>query len=216
MLTMFYVKTRQVCHLLFLILGFFLISSSNDHLIPVKKRYRIEEGSKLYLKGTSNVNAFTCDCEDQYAEQTLDIERNGGYARFRNVDLLLKSKNFDCHNRKIDCDMQKALRADQYPYIKIALVDATQDPKCLDGACKDWFDVQAKVNITIANATKEQSIPAKAKVLGPGRFQIRGEKTLQMSAYGIHPPEAMFGLIKVNDSITFHFDLIVRLDEVFQ
>ncbi len=212
---MLYDKTRWVANFLFLIAAIFLTGSTDLDTTTAKKRYHIQEGSKLYLKGTSNVNAFTCDCEDQYVEQTLEVERSGGHARFHNVDLLLKSKNFDCHNRKIDCDMQKALQADQYPHIKISLVNTSQDAKCLDGQCKDWFEVQAKVNITITKTTKEQSISAKAKVLGPNRFQLRGEKTLQMSGYGIHPPEAMFGLIKVNDSITFHFDLIVHVvDEV--
>jgi hypothetical protein len=179
-----------------------------------RKRYYIENGSRLYIKGTSNVNAFTCDCEDQYGAQVLEIERNGGYARFRNVELQVKSRNFDCHNGKIDHDMQKALKADQYPHIKISLVDTWQNPKYLDGTCKEWFDVQANVNVTITNVTRLQSIPAKAKIIGPNRFQLRGESALQMTAFGISPPEAMMGMIKVNDWISFHFDLIVVVDEV--
>ena len=179
-----------------------------------KKRFYIERGSRLYLEGTSNVNAFTCDCEDQYLQQTLEVERSGGYAKFRNVELPMKSKSFNCHNRKIDADMQKALKADQHPYIRIALVDTWQDPKCLEGKCKDWFDVQANVKITITNTTKLQTIAAKARMLGENRFQVRGHNAMQMSAFGIQPPEAMFGMIKVNDWITFHFDLIVVVDEV--
>jgi len=50
-------------------------------------------------------------------------------------------------------------------------------------------------------------------MLGPNRFQLRGEKWLKMSSFGIIPPEAMFGMIKVNDDITFHFDLVVVVDE---
>jgi len=179
-----------------------------------KKRYYIENGSRLYLKGTSNVNAFTCDCEDQYGTQVLEVERKGGYARFNHVELQVKSRNFDCHNGKIDHDMQKALKADQYPFIKISLVDTWQDPKYLDGAYKDWFDVQANVNITITNVTRLQSIPAKARIIGPNRFQLRGESALQMTAFGICPPEAMMGMIKVNDWISFHFDLTIVVDEV--
>jgi hypothetical protein len=179
-----------------------------------KKRFYIENGSRLYLKGTSNVNAFTCDCEDQYETQVLEVERKGGYARFRNVDLLVRSRNFDCHNGKIDHDMQKALKADQYPFIKISLVDTWQDPKYLDGTCKEWFDVQANVNVTITHVTRLQSIPAKARIIGPNRFQLRGESALQMTAFGISPPEAMMGMIKVNDWISFHFDLTIVVDEV--
>lgn len=197
-----------------LILGVFLAGSAFVQTAdPIKKRYRLENGSRLYLKGTSNVNSFVCDCEEQRPEQIVETERNGGYARFRNASLLLKPQNFNCHNRKIDLDMQKALQAAQFPFIKISLVDAWQNPKCLNGECKDWFDVQAKVNITITNVTKEEAVSAQAKVLGPNQFQLRGEKALQMSAYHIAPPEAMFGLIKVNDWIVFHFDLIVSADE---
>ena len=199
---------------LFLFLGILLSAATPMHTNPVKKRYQILDGSRLYLTGTSNVNSFTCDCEDRYAEQVVEIERNGGYARFRNVDLRLKSKRFDCHNRKIDNDMQKALQADQYPHIRIALIDARQNGKCLDGKCNDWFDVQAKVNITITKVTKEQTIAAKARMVGPNRFELQGDKALQMSAFGIDPPEAMFGLIKVNDWITFHFSLMLSVDEM--
>lgn len=204
--------------------SFFLIAivflagiSATPHATPyLKQRYRIAEGSKLYLKGKSNVNTFTCDCEDQFSDQTADLERNGGLIRFRNAEMSMKSKNFNCHNRKIDSDMQKALQADQYPHIKVALTQTWQDAKCLNGECKDWFDLQAKVNITITSVTKEEYISAKARALGNNRFQLRGEKVLQMSAYGIKPPEAMLGMIKVNDWITFHFDLTIQTDATVQ
>lgn len=197
----------------FLLAGILLTGSIPLHTNVAKKRFQIEEGSRLYLKGTSNVNSFTCDCGERYAEQMLEVDRNGGHARFNNVHLLMKSKLFDCHNRKIDNDMQKALQADRYPHIKIALLDSRQQAKCLDGGCKDWFDVQAKVNITITKVTKELTIAAQARMIGPDRFELRGEQALQMSAFGIDPPEAMFGMIKVHDWITFHFNLIVRVGE---
>lgn len=209
-----YDKTSWIRNLLFSILGIFLVCGTSIHTTGIKKRYQIEDGSKLLLKGSSNVNTFTCDCQDRYTEQVLEADRTAGHAHFRNASLRLKSTNFNCHNRKIDCDMQKALKADQYPYIQVALADTWMDAKCFDGTCKDWFDVQAKVNITITKVCKEESIPARARVLGPGRFQLQGEKALQMSAYGVDPPEAMFGMIKVNDWITFHFDLIVNTGEV--
>lgn len=206
-------KTNTWLFNLLFLAGIAVLMSSTETTFD-RKRYSIEPGSRLYLKGTSNVNSFTCDCEEQYGGQVLEVERNGGYARFRNVDLALRTKNFDCHNRKIDVDMQKALKADQFPQIKVTLVDTWQNPNCLDGNCKDWFDVQANVKMTITNVTKTLSIPAKAKKLGPNRFQLQGESALQMSAFGITPPEAMFGMIKVNDWISFHFDLFVAIDEV--
>lgn len=200
--------------IILLLTGFCFLGMAPVRQEKAKKHYQIEDGSRLYLSGTSNVNSFTCDCEDRHAGRTLDTQINGGHARFSQAELQLSSRNFNCHNRKIDADMQKALKADQYPHIKVALVEAWQDAKCLNGGCKGWFDVQAKVHVTITKVTREEYIPAQARVLGPNRFQIRGEKALQMSAFGVNPPEALFGMIKVNDWISFHFDLIVRTDEV--
>jgi hypothetical protein len=58
------------------------------------------------------------------------------------------------------------------------------------------------------------SIPAKAKLTGTNQFLLRGESALQMSTFGINPPEAMFGMIKVNDWISFHFDLNILVEDL--
>ncbi len=211
---MFFEKAMGVRMMLLFLTGLFLTAAMPHHTSFAKKRFYLEEGSRLYLKGSSNVNEFTCDCVDQFGSQTLDSERKSGYVRFRNVDLHLKTKKLDCKNRKIDTDLQKALKSDQYPNIKVSLVETKQNEKCLDGECVGWFDVQAKVNITITNVTKEVVIPAKAKKLGHNRLQLKGNKDLYMSTFGVEPPEAMFGMIKVNDLIAFHFDLIITVEEV--
>lgn len=204
---------NRLANLLILISCFCLLNSSTSPYAE-RRRFQIQEGSKLMLKGTSNVNSFSCDCQDQFDGKVVEIDRKGGYAKFRNAELWLRSRKFDCKNRKIDQDMQKALKAEQFPYIKISLVDTWQNAKCLDGSCKDWFDVQANVNITITNVTKTMSVPAKARVTGPNQFLLKGESALQMSSFGIAPPEAMFGMIKVNDWISFHFDLQVLVDDI--
>jgi len=178
-----------------------------------KVRYQIESQSKLYLKGTTNVNEFSCDCTDRFQPQNIEVESKGGHSKFKNTGIRITVQNFNCRNRKIESDLQDAMKADKYPNISIDLTESWQDEKCLTGGCKDWFDVQTKVRITITNVTKTRSIAAKAKVIGKHRFQLRGEESLNMSEFGIKPPHAMFGLIKVNDKITFHFDLIVQADE---
>lgn len=195
------------------ILSLSLLSFIADSNLSARKKIRIEDQSRLYLQGTSNVNSFTCDCEDRFEAQLIEAESGNGYSRFRNAGLVLRVKSLNCKNRKIDTDLQKALMADQYPNIQVVLLDSWQTAKCADGSCYDWFDVQANVMITIARVNSKEFIRAKARMLGPNRFQLKGEKWLKMSAFGITPPEAMFGMIKVNDDISFHFDLVVTVDE---
>ncbi|MEY4204670.1 MAG: hypothetical protein RL013_2374 [Bacteroidota bacterium] len=209
-------KYRRVPGFLNTSLVFFclaLLSFISDGNLSARKRVRIEDQSRLYLQGTSNVNAFTCDCEDRFEAQLIETESGNGYSRFRNAGLALRVKSLNCKNRKIDTDLQKALMADQYPNIQVTLLDTWQSSRCADGSCYDWFDVQANVIITIAQVNSKEFIRARARKLGPNKFQLKGEKWLKMSAFGITPPEAMFGMIKVNDDISFHFDLVVTVDE---
>ena len=178
----------------------------------MKKRYYIESGSRLYLDGSSNVNSFTCDCKDYWPAQTLEIDQNGSHASFRNTAVQITTKKFDCHNGKIDLDMQKALKADIFPLIRIELLETWVDPVALKGASTNWVNVRSKVKITLAGVSKTHTIDGKIRKIALDKVHILGEKKLWMSDFGIAPPEAMFGLIKVNDEITFHFDLKVRFE----
>ncbi|MBU6342230.1 MAG: YceI family protein [Bacteroidetes bacterium] len=183
------------------------MGNSAHNSIRIKKRMHILDGSALLLKGSSNVNVFTCDCNERFPDQLIEADNSGTYVRFSQGELSLPTRKFDCRNRKIDADMQKALDAEHYPYIRIQLQDALVDVRCLHGGCKEWFDVQGNVLITIKNTTRKEFLVAKMKIIGPDQMLLKGEKALQMSSYGIDPPEALFGMIKVNDWITFSFNL---------
>ncbi|MCC7245440.1 MAG: YceI family protein [Saprospiraceae bacterium] len=180
----------------------------------VKKYFTIERESKLYLNGSTNVNHFTCHCEDRFNRQMFTVEKRSNQANFTNTGLQIRSDNFNCRNRKIEADMEKALKANQFPNIKISLLETKQDVRCLDPNFRDWFDVQAKVSITITNATKTETIQARARCEGNNRFRLIGKTDLRMSNFGVAPPEAMFGMIKVNDDITFNFDLVVLVEDL--
>ena len=180
--------------------------------VPSKKRYFIEENSQLYLKGTTNVNNFTCDCQDRFSPQTVEVENNDTYARFQGSNMSLAIRKFDCHNARIDRDMQQALKANEHPYIKMDLLETWQDSKTLQNQVGAWCAVKAKIRITIAGVSKVQYVEGKACKTGADRMRLSGQKTLQMTEFGITPPEAMFGMIKVNDVIDFYFDLYLRIE----
>ncbi|MBK9336415.1 MAG: YceI family protein [Lewinellaceae bacterium] len=181
---------------------------------PEKKRYSIVKPSRLYLQGTTNVNTFACDCEDQFISQELQVESGGAVSKFRNARLSMTTRKFNCKNAKMDRDMHKALQADTYPKIRIDLQEARYNPEHLKGAGTAWFDVDAKVQITITGVTKERHIKAQARKIIQNQFALKGSESLQMSEFGIDPPEALFGMIKVNDLIAFHFDLVIQIEDV--
>ena len=74
-----------------------------------------------------------------------------------------------------------------------------------------WAEATAKVNITLAGVTKTQFVRVKVKKAGSSALQIDGSKSLKMTDFEITPPEVLFGMIKVNDQITLHFNLNVQI-----
>ncbi len=180
----------------------------------MKKHFTIAENSRLSLKGVSNVNTFSCDCEERYNPQIFELEQQERGARFHQTSLKISTRRFNCHNDKIDHDMRQALKADKFPYIQIDLLETRQDVGSLRAGNRDWFDLQAKVRITICGVQHIKIIPAKGMALSETSFRLQGVQPIVMSEFGIAPPTALFGLIQVQDQIDFHFDLFLSISEL--
>jgi hypothetical protein len=182
---------------------------------PVLKhtlQYSIDPSSKLYLEGTSNVNSFQCFCEDRYAAQRIEMEARPPVNRFRNAHLAITTKRLNCRNGKINRDMYTALRADDFPAIRMELRENWYEQKLPAEGSNAWFRVKADTRLTITDVTRDEKIHATARRVSKNTIEVRGKKEILMSHYGIDPPEAMFGMIKVNDLITLHFNLVVHVD----
>lgn len=181
---------------------------------PVEGKYKILPGSRVYLEGTTNVNKFKCDCGNDFETTVYRIKqivRNR--MEFSNTILLMPIIYFDCKNRKMDRDLQKALKAEQYPQVRIDLETITVSEASLasnDGT--NWTHAKAEVSITLAGVTQRHEILVKGKKGPEFQYLFSGNKSMKMTDFNITPPEALFGMIKVNDQITFYFDLLLQLD----
>lgn len=171
--------------------------------IPFNGSYKILSHSRVYLTGTSNVNKFTCDCFNEFDMQTYSADLSSDeLIEFGNTFLQLPVELIDCKNRKMDKDLQKAMKMQEHPNVLVELNKVKID--------KANHSVQASVHLTLAGVRKKYELQVKAEQQGK-RLHVKGNKTLLMTDFGIHPPQVLFGMIKVNDPITFYFDLQVEL-----
>ena len=106
---------------------------------------------------------------------------------------------------------KRALKADQYPTVELELTNLHISSSNLSQLEDQWAEATAKVNITLAGVTKTQFVRVKVKRAGSSALQIDGSKSLKMTDFEITPPEVLFGMIKVNDQITLHFNLNVQI-----
>ncbi|MBV6429283.1 MAG: hypothetical protein KIPDCIKN_03834 [Haliscomenobacter sp.] len=173
----------------------------------------ITEQSKLSLSGTSNVNKFTCACNQKFSPLTIGAtaSSNRSQIAFEHTVLKLTTNKLDCGQKIMNKDMYRTLKADEYPYISIELKKAQFPVGVTIDDCAEWVELDAETVITIAGNARRVPLKVKARNLSAGRFQFRSAQALKMTDFGIQPPTAMMGAIKVRDSITIQFDLIVAV-----
>ena len=180
-------------------------------VVAVTKKVVISQESKMFLEGCTNVNLYNCDCQDKFAELSMTIENDGNHAVFHNANLKLRTENFNCHNVLYNSNIKKILKADEFPYITVALLETWQNAELLQRNDQSWFNVLSKISVTIQETSKVETVNAKAQYLGANKFRIKGEQTLYMTDFGIEVPSFICGLVKVKDEIVFNFDLVVEM-----
>ena len=126
--------------------------------------------------------------------------------------LQLHTMNLDCSNSKMNSDLQDALKAEQYPVIKIDLLGVMlNDGSRFDDIENDWKTVKALATFTITNVTKRVVMDVRVRKLENGKYRFMAQKQVKMTDYNVQPPEVLFGMIKVNNAISINMDVTARL-----
>lgn len=168
--------------------------------------FQIEQGSKLNVKGFTNVTDFTCKCEEVFPRLQTTIASKSTKNEFNKTSLLVRAKKLDCGNKAMNSDMYETLKADDHPNIQIELLESEQI-----NLSAEWITVQATANLTIAGVTRKETFSIQAKRTDELLYRFKGSKSLKMTDYGMTPPRPMMGLIKVKDLIVLDLDLTISV-----
>lgn len=163
-----------------------------------------EEVSRLWIQGSSNVNKFDCIAHKYDGEAEIKDSTNGSAEQEVSVEVVIDVEGFDCGKRKMNNDMKDALKADKYPNIRFVYKKSESNPDLSDNK----FIIYGE--LTVAGVTRDISFIAEGDFLEDGRMRARGSKKIFMTDYDIEPPTGLFGLIKADDELTVHFDLIAK------
>lgn len=193
--------------LLFIVSLFML---STDKITPIRLAYHIDEKSQLFLLGSTNVNTFKCDCKDKFQPAILEGEINPStrLIRFKNAKLLVKTKLLSCRNNVMNRDMHKALKADEFPFITVDLLNALPQHNEKEMLPGKVYNYNVNTNISIAGINKSQLIHVKMMRTKDNLYRLTASKDILMSEYEIRP-RTPFNIIKIDDLISIHFELLV-------
>jgi polyisoprenoid-binding protein YceI len=172
--------------------------------------------SKVTLGGGSNLHEWACTTNTMRAA----VEVDSNFARspltqldkpIAKVSVAIPVKSLKCGKGKMDENLYKALRADEYPDIQYVLVSYTIDK---NATTADQFSALTVGELTVAGTTTRVEIPLKALRQAGGSASGEGTLALRMTDVGIKPPTALLGTLRTKNEITIAFRVLLDKDTV--
>lgn len=188
------------------ILLFFLLMVISSLRAPEDqvKYIQISPKSQISVKGDAKITKFTCDFDMDYLHAPTTVEYDAGSSRisFKNTQLTLRNRGFDCGNKKRNKDFHEMLQTDEFPEIVLELKEIILENKT---------KAIATAGITIAGEENIYHIPI--KILSGEISRFRGTFKIDIKDFGLEPIKRMLGLIVVQDIIEIELDLSVTYEE---
>ena len=167
--------------------------------------------SKLTLDGSSNIHEWACKSSAFVA--TVDVDTGfitGAFAKLLNpigsVAVQIPVKTLKCGHGKMDDNMYKALKAEEFPEIRYALKSYTVDR---EHATADAFTAKTIGDLTVSGQTIRVEIPITVERSATGSVRGQGTVNLLMTDFGIKPPTALLGTLRTKNEIKIGFDVLL-------
>ena len=168
----------------------------------------LQPQSKVWVEGTSTVRSFTCQASEVKA--TVDASGANAVARVMTgdkavqaVNVVVASEKLDCGNGTMNEHMRKAIKTAEAPTIafRVTSYELAREANGVRGTLTG--------TLSLGGETKTITVPATG-AMSDGALHVTGAYPLAMSDYSLKAPSLMFGRIKVRDTVTVKFDLLLK------
>lgn len=163
--------------------------------------------SRLWIDGSSTVRRFSCKAGafETRVEAMPDAIPAvlAGEKAVRTVAVVVPASELECGNGTMNEHMWKALKAKEHPTIafRVSQYDVARGGEGVRGTLTG--------TLTLGGVQKTLSIPAQARD-EQGALRVTGSTDVRMKEFGLKPPTLMMGTMKVDETVTVHFDLLLK------
>lgn len=159
--------------------------------------------TKLHIAGTSSLHDWVSEATQVEWSGAFDVQdKKIVQVKDVRVKILVKSIKSE-KGGTMDDKTYEAFKSDKNPNITYAFQNAK-----ISGSGSD-FTLETIGALQMAGATKNIDMTVKAKMLANGDIQLTGSKKINMTEFGMKPPTAVLGTIKVGPEVTINFDFTV-------
>lgn len=188
-----------------------LATAMNAQAAAQSTKMSVRPESKVTLAGSSNVHDWACRSSSFNASIELDsayqIRPLTSVANpITKVVVAIPVRSLKCGHGKMDDNMYKALKADEFPEIRYVL-ETYEINKELTTA--DSFVARTIGELTVAGKSARVEIPIIAERKSAGAMQGEGTVKLLMTDFGIKPPVALLGTLRTKNEIEIKFQVLL-------
>lgn len=189
-----------------IVVGAIVTPSLGQTTRPDPVRFVLERGSSIAIEGTSTISRFKCESDYVQGYGILYHEQAPSADLSIEAEIAAPVKLFDCNLAAMNADFWDALKSDQFPLIEYWVNDISIDS--VSTTVSGTYVVRSSGRMTIAGINKRIEMEFVGRQIGPERFKLSGKTEMFMSDFDIEPPTALFGLVRAQNKIAVHFDLI--------
>ena len=182
---------------------------------PIPAAVKLGPGSVLWLEGKSNVHDWESRTSqpgvkllrDASAADPADVAALDQWLRsgtVRGLDLVVPLATM--HSKKgatLDKNLLKALKAEQNPEITFHLAQAR-----VGEASGDSISVSADGVLRVAGRERPITVAGRL-VRSEAGVWLNGSHGLRMTDFDVKPPTMMMGTMRVRDTVSVHFQLLL-------
>ena len=168
----------------------------------------LQPQSKVWFDGSSTIRKFSCTATEVKAvvgatDANAVAQVLVGTKAVQGVDVTIPVEKLDCGNGTMNEHMRKAINLPDHPTIAFHVdkYDIARAGESVNGT----------LNGTLSLGGKSRPIAVTAEgTNADGALHVVGSYDLKMTDYDVVPPKLMFGRIKVGESVTVRFDLLLK------
>ena len=153
---------------------------------------------KLTINGGSNLHDWTENVTKAGVTANVTWNSNGSFMLNGLTVTVYVQSIKSSEGGTMNGKTYKALKSDSHPTITFTLTSPLQ-------VSEGGATVTATGNLNVAGVTRAVTIHAKVNSSSNSNISIEGSVPLKMNDFGIDPPTALFGALKVSNDVTIQF-----------
>lgn len=171
------------------------------------KKWVVSPNSSLSVKGSTNVNQFTCVIPTCPQQDTLTVATGkADQPVMLSGRIRLPVSSFNCHLSAMTRQLRETLKEKQFPALYIRFISLSRLP----GFSTVPVQITGLVDIEIAGVNKRFEVNYQLSQDARQAVQLRGSRVVNFSDFGLMPPTKLGGMIKTRDALNVDFQLNIN------